>query len=458
MPYHTEIRKLIKGGENEKVEFKMRFGDETIETITSFANATGGSVIVGINNSGQIIGINIGKETIQSWVNEIKNKTSPAQTPEIIEHKIDDKLIYQIKINEFPVKPVAFKGRYFKRIKNSNQLLSVNEISEIYLKSIQSSWDAYPCLNASIDKLDFKKVENFIQKVNNNGRFNLPENVEAALHKLRLINENIPVNAAMLLFSKEDLFHNVHVGRFKTPSMIIDDKIFSGNLFDVAEKTIQYIIGQIKVAFEIKGQTTKRNEIFEYPIPALRELVLNAIVHRDYTSPTDIQIKIFDQGISFFNPGKLYGGITIEQLKTDKYQSHTRNKILAEAFYLTKDIEKYGSGFIRIRNEIMDYPTMVFEYKEMGDGFLAELKYKKQKITTKFIPEDVTDNVTDNVTDRKTLILNMIIKDNTISTTEIAKQLGVSKRTILRELELLKTAQKLKRVGSEKTGHWEVLS
>lgn len=66
---------------------------------------------------------------------------------------------------------------------------------------------------------------------------------------------------------------------------------------------MRYIIGQIKVAFEITGITTQRTEIFEYPIPALRELVLNAIIHRDYTSPTDIQIKILDQGITFFNPG-----------------------------------------------------------------------------------------------------------------------------------------------------------
>lgn len=133
----------------------------------------------------------------------------------------------------------------------------------------------------------------------------MPETVEDALHKLRLIVKNVPVNGAMLLFASEDISHNVHVGRFKTPSMIIDDRIFRGTLFKVVEETMRYIIGQIKVAFEISGLTTQRTEIFEYPVPALRELVLNAIIHRDYTSPTDIQIKIFDQSITFFNPGRL---------------------------------------------------------------------------------------------------------------------------------------------------------
>ncbi len=94
----------------------------------------------------------------------------------------------------------------------------------------------------------------------------------------------------------------------------------------------------IKVAFEFTGEI-QRKEVFEYPLNALREIVLNAIVHRDYTSPIDTQIKIFDNKITFFNPGKLYGDITVEKLATDTYQAQTRNKLIAEAFYLTGEIE-----------------------------------------------------------------------------------------------------------------------
>lgn len=106
------------------------------------------------------------------------------------------------------------------------------------------------------------------------------------------------------------------------------------------------------------------------------------MVHRDYTSPTDIQIKIFDNAITFFNPGKLYGGLTVEELMTDSYQSLTRNKLIAEAFYLTHDIEKYGSGYLRVRREIADYPTMIFSYRESGDGYLARLEYNEQRTET----------------------------------------------------------------------------
>lgn len=114
---------------------------------------------------------------------------------------------------------------------------------------------------------------------------------------------------------------------------------------------------------------------------AIRELLVNALVHRDYQSPTDIQIRIYDNSITFFNPSGLFGNITEEQLKTDNYQTSTRNKQIAEVFYLTNDIDKYGSGFIRIRKAIAEYPTMKFSFSNSGHGFLTEFSYENQKIT-----------------------------------------------------------------------------
>ncbi|MBE0640074.1 MAG: winged helix-turn-helix transcriptional regulator [Bacteroidales bacterium] len=207
------------------------------------------------------------------------------------------------------------------------------------------------------------------------------------------------------------------------------------------------------MAFEITGKTTQRTEIFEYPIPALRELVLNAIIHRDYTSPVDIQIKIFDQSITLFNPGKLFGGITIEQLKTDSYQSQTRNKLIAEVFYLTKDIEKYGSGFIRIRREIKEYPTMLFEYRELGDGFLVEIKYEKQK--TSLQPRnDVGKDVGKEIAFKYRSIIETIRNNPEITIPELAKTSGLTTRTIERKISELKNYGLLQRTGGRKEGYW----
>jgi ATP-dependent DNA helicase RecG len=226
-----------------------------------------------------------------------------------------------------------------------------------------------------------------------------------------------------------------------------------GNLFDVVEETIRFINSHLKVAFEITGETTQLTEIFEYPGAAIRELVLNSLIHRDYTSSSDIQIKIFDQKITFYNPGKLYGDITVEDLKVDSYTSKLRNKLIAEAFYLTKDIEKYGTGFFRIRKEIKEYPTMYFECREQVGGFIAELGYVEQKTTLKIQRGTVNGTVK---IDRTIEILNVIQNDNTVSIDLLASKLGLSRRTIVRELEKLKEQNKISRIGSGKNGYWQI--
>ena len=181
--------------------------------------------------------------------------------------------------------------------------------------------------------------------------------------------------------------------------------------------------------------------------------MVNALVHRDYRSPIDIQIKIFDQSISVFNPSGLFGNLTIEDLKTDNYRASTRNKLIAEAFYLTKDIEKYGSGFIRIRKAISDYPSMKFEYKEFANGFLAELNYNIQKISTK----DGTKDGTKEPMERKMLLIIEILKERKASTIDdISQMLNIPRRTLVRSIEQLKKDNKIVRKGGRKNGHWEL--
>ena len=440
---------IFKVGENETVEFKSSFNNEVIETLVAFANAKGGQLFLGLSDEGTVKGVNIQPESIQKWINEVKTKTAPSIIPDAEILEINEKTIVVLSINEYPIKPVSFKGRYYKRIKNANHLLSVNEISNLHTQSIQSSWDAFPHPLATLEDLDFAKVSQFIEKVNNGGRFSLPNNVIDALNKLKLIQNHKPVHAALLLFAKNNFNHNIHVGRFKTPAMILDDKMLKGDLFSLVEDTIRYIIGQIKVAFEISGKTSQRTEIFEYPIPAIRELVMNAIVHRDYMSPIDIQIKIFDQSITIFNPGKLFGNLTVEDLKTDHYQSNTRNKLIAEAFYLTKDIEKYGSGFIRVREEIRTYPTMQYEYKEIANGFLVELRYEKQKVVEKVV-EKITEN--------QASILKLIENNAHISAKEIAEIINISSRKVQENIAKLKALGILERIGAPKGGYWQIVN
>jgi ATP-dependent DNA helicase RecG len=464
--------------EDSCTEFKSSFSDAVIETLTAFANTKGGKVLIGIDDMGKPVhGFSLGHETLQKWVNEVKNKTQPSGIPDAEVVEINGKMIGQLSIKEFPVKPVAFRGRYFRRIKNSNHQLNPTEISDLHLQSLQLSWDSYPYQDAQFEDLNEEKISLFIKKVNDGGRFVLPEDPYKAMLLLKLIKKDSVTNAAMILFSKANLFYNVHVGRFKTPSLIIDERLINGNLFDVVDETARFINSHLKVAFEITGITTQRTEIIEYPIAALRELILNSLIHRDYASPSDVQIKIFDQKISFFNPGGLYGNISVADLKKNNYTSELRNKLLAEAFYLTKDIEKYGTGFLRIREAIKAYPTMKFRYKEQGNGFIAELSYTQQKISTadrdyrkyEELNERFGGNVNEGLIVNEGLneglseglksLLATIRKNPGIQAKDLSPLLeNRPLKTIERQIKELVTQQFIERRGSRKTGgYWVTL-
>ena len=435
---------MIPTAENSNTEFKTSFSDEVIITLVAFSNAKGGSVYIGVTDKAEVKGVDIGKETIQNWVNEIKIKTAPQIIPDVEEVVLDNKTVVILSVGEFPIKPVSTKGRYYKRVGNSNHLMSASEISDLYMQTMQYSWDSYPYLGAHIDDLNLEKVKTFIFKVNQVKRFLLPENPVDALFKLNMIKGETPTNAAMILFSKENLRYNVHIGRFKTPSMIIADKMINGNLFDVLEEAMQTIVGHLKFAFEITGRTTQRTEIPEYPLDAIRELLLNALVHRDYQSPTDIQIRIYDNSITFFNPSGLFGNITEDQLKTDNYQASTRNKQIAEVFYLTNDIEKYGSGFIRIRKAIAEYPTMKFSFRNSGHGFLTEFSYENQKTTVETTVET---------------ILKLIENDPSITQQQIMQKLKLTRRGVEWNIMKLKEKGVIIRRGPSRGegGYWEII-
>ena len=441
---------MLPKSENLITEFKTSFNEDVIETLVAFANAKGGAVYVGVTDKGVVKGLIVGKETVQNWINEVKNKTDPQLIPDVEVMEVDALTVVKFYIPEYPIKPVSIRGKYYKRIANANHIMNAAEIADLYAFTMQNSWDSYLYKSKTIADLNFDKIRLFIDKVNAVMRFTLPIDPIEALLKLKLVEGNIPTNAAMILFSKENLLFNVHVGRFKTPSYIIADKMINGNLFEVLDETMQTIIGHLKFAFEITGKTTQRTEIPEYPLDAVRELVVNALVHRDYQSPTDIQIRIYDNSITFFNPSGLFGNITESDLSTDYYQASTRNKLLAEALYLTSDIEKYGSGFIRIRKAIADYPTMKFEYQNLGHGFLTQFIYTVQKVSTN----------TETTVETTVETIIQLIKDNPqITQTDLMRQLNLSRRGVEWHIKKLKESDKIVRHGTSrgKGGYWLVI-
>ena len=257
MKNQPNISKLIESGESETLEFKISFGKEVLETVCAFANTKGGIIIIGVSDDVIVQGVETGKETLQNIQNQIKQGIQPNVIPEVYSTENDGKLLIIINVDEFPVKPVSFKGRYFKRINNSNHLLDINEIANLYLKTFNLSWDSYPYPSSSIADIDKEKVYSFIEKVNKEERFSLPSDFESSLLKLKLIKENKPTAAAMLLFATHALNYKIHIGRFKSPTNIIDDKQIEDTLFEANDQALKFILNYIKVSFELADRSNE---------------------------------------------------------------------------------------------------------------------------------------------------------------------------------------------------------
>ena len=181
---------------------------------------------------------------------------------------------------------------------------------------------------------------------------------------------------------------------------------------------------------------------------ALREIVINMIVHRDYTSSSEAIIKIFDDHIEFYNPGKLSGGLSVKQLLAGNYTSSIRNKQMATLFKEAGLIERYGSGIKRILESFAKHDLNPPLFEELQEGF-------------RVIVNKTTQNTTQNTTQKTTTreqVLELLQTNPNMTRSELALQLSKNENTIKEHLAKLKSEGRLKRIGSDRSGSWMVVS
>jgi len=157
------ILDFIKKGESETVEFKSTLDQAAIETLAAFANTKGGYVFVGVTDSGKIVGVQLGNETIPQWLNQIITNTFPTLIPDVATAAIDHKDVVIFLVDEFPIKPVSCRGKYLKRVRHSNHQMSIHEISDLHLRSYQTSWDFYSDTRHGLEDISLAKVSKFIE-------------------------------------------------------------------------------------------------------------------------------------------------------------------------------------------------------------------------------------------------------------------------------------------------------
>lgn len=358
--------------------------------------------------------------------------------PQITVENIDDKDILSVKV-EKSNNLIAYKNIYYKRIGNTTRVMPQNEIRERLLEGI--SWESQTG-NFSVEDINETTVRDFVKYGISAGRLpSIPENetIHSILERLGLILDGKITNAGILLFGKNPqkyfLNANIRVGAFKgnDATTIISDKVIEGNLFEQVTKAEEAIKFAINVKYSITGKTSERQEIWDYPLSAIRETLLNSIVHRDYFDKTSpIQIKIFKDWLWFYNPGELVDDLTVENLKTS-HPSKTRNPLIASVFYRAGLIEKFGSGIDRIMNacrrEIIPQP----EFLEECGGF--SVKFKKEFVE---------------LNERQNNALQVIKEKGTISNSDYQEITGATRETSKRDLAKMLKAGVLHKVGDGK--------
>ncbi|MEM2918864.1 MAG: ATP-binding protein [Candidatus Altiarchaeota archaeon] len=369
--------------EGKNIEFKENFGESVLKTLCAFANTDGGEVIIGVNDRGEIIGVSFDNETLREITEKIVTKLGIP--PDINLEREKGKTILKIKVIKSSI-PISYSGRYYERIGNTTREMSSERLKDFFLK--RESWDTMIIENAELRDIDGESVKNFIRIAKAKGRltiFDENSNIKTVFEHLKLSNKGRLTNAGIILFGKnpQKYFINAvtRIIRLKNEITIIGDRLIEGNLFKQVMEAEEAIKNFLGVRYEIKGLI--REEKWDYPITAIREALINALIHRDYFKwNVQTQIKIFDDYLWFFNIGGLPEGITLEQLK-QPHSSVPRNPLIVHIFYLAGLIEEVGSGIGRIFKDMKEANLPEPEFKEEMGGF--SVYFRKDIYTEEYL-------------------------------------------------------------------------
>jgi len=451
------IEEIIKSGESETLEFKKSLSEwkEIIETVSAFSNTKGGLIIVGVDDNGKIAGIGVGKGTIEDITNKILQNTEPRIYPEISLELVGDKKVLIIKVEKFPYDVVLAFGRPYKRVGKSTVRMAKDEykrrILEIYKKEVQ--FDGQPLPEALLKDIDEEKPKVFVKKAKERRNIDIDEfeSTEDILKKLKLIKAENITNAGILLFGKnpERFFEHakikcIHFKGSDVTGEIIDLKEISGDLFTQVEESEKFIFNNISLKAWIEDGKVERQEKWEYPPKAIREALVNAIVHRDYRIPAKAQIRIFDDRIEFWNPGRLPEGWTVETLKTD-HTSEPFNPLIARIFFWIGYVEEIGTGTNKIIKWCKEWELPEPEFEIKSNNIVVI--FRKSKLTKEYL-----DSL--GLSPRQKEIIQILKDKGKIASSDLQRRYKVSRDTVNRWLNKLLNLNLIERKGKGKAVYY----
>ncbi len=455
--------KLIGASESTVIEWKPSLSqiNEIIESISAFSNTEGGRLFVGISKTGDILGVLIGKDTVESLANRIAQHTEPKIHPRITVMKVGDKEIIVIDVKESHSKVVLASGRPYVRVGKSTRRMSKDEYEGRILEKHRDElrFDDQICQGATLKHIGRGIVKEFVIKAKAERGLDLDEKwpVEEILNRLKLLKNKKPTNAAILLFGAPQDFYTqceLKCVRFKgldVTGEMLDLKPVHGSMIHQLRDAEKFIFDHIALRAWIESGKLERQEKWEYPPKAIRECLANAIAHRDYRSSSKVQVRIFDDRIEFWNPGILPKGWTAETFKR-KHESKPFNPLIAKAFFWIKYIEEVGTGTNKIIQWCREWGLPEPEFEYTGTAVV---------VTLKKAPADLQQEArvkTRGKTRVKTRvkILDAIRYNPRITVPELCAVVNLTQKGIEWNIKKLKSEGLLRRVGPAKGGHWEL--
>lgn len=362
--------------ETQNIEYKTSWRDEYLKWICGFANANGGSIFIDKDDTGKVVGITDAKKLMEGIPNKVRDTLGILVDVNL--HKSKNENFIEIVVEAYPY-PVNYKGQYHYRSGSTKQELKGAALDKFLLQKKGKRWDGVPVPKVSVKDLKPETFEFFRKRAFKSQRIeedSLTDTNEHLIENLHLKENDFLKRASILLFhANPEKFVTgsyIKIGFFETDDDLKFQDEIHGNLFEQIEKTMDLLFTKyIKAGISYEG--INRVEKFEYPKDAVREALLNAIAHKDYSGGTPVQISVYSDKIIFWNEGQLPENWTIENLLV-KHPSKPYNPDIANALFRSGYIESWGRGTLKIIKECKQagLPAPVYFY-DMS-GFFVEFR------------------------------------------------------------------------------------
>lgn len=458
-----------------------------MKTVIAYANGHGGRIVFGVDDETlEVVGMepDIIFQTMDAITNAISDSCEPKIYPDVTLQTIEDKTVIVVEIHPGSMRPYYIKARgliegTYVRVAGTTRHAEEYMLKELILEGQNRYFDSELCREL---KITDEEIDTLCREMKETAMKNTWQNSEKTA--IREVTRNVlltwgvlkedngkifPTNAYALLTGKTKNQPVIQCAVFKgkTRAYFVDRREFAGPIQKQVNAAFQYVLEKINMGMQIKG--IYRQDVYELPIDSVRELIANAVAHRSYLEPGNIQVAIFDDRLEVTSPGMLLNTVSIEKMKEG--YSKLRNPAIASAFAYMKIIEKWGTGIPRILRECVDYGLPEPQLIDFDGDFRVNM-YRKQKKESTLETTQTIENPTQSLgsptqspiqsadfqfTEKDKEILKVIQQNPELTQREIALELGWTVDRVKYYLNKMKKMQVIKRIGSRHKGHWEIL-